>query len=132
MRENMGLYRGKRKDNGEWVEGGIVVNGDYVAIVQYSDYHGWHDFIEVIPETVGECSGLPDKNGKLIFEGDVCLCDRNIAPSVDERKFEIVFDVQQGEWFGEGWNSNIEAYQFGICEVIGNIHDNPELLEVRE
>ena len=48
------LFRGKRKDNGEWVEGGILQEEGYTAIIIYSDYHNWHDFIEVIPETVGQ------------------------------------------------------------------------------
>lgn len=134
MRENMGLYRGKRKDNGEWVEGGIVVNGDYVAIVQYSDYHGWHEFIEVIPETVGECTRLPGKNGKLIFEGDI-LQSGNIKGTVkySNKRAAFVFKWKRftshgGDFFKECILSDFGG--FSSLAVIGNIHDNPELLEV--
>ena len=134
MRENMGLYRGKRKDNGEWVEGGIVVNGDYVAIVQFSDYHGWHDFIEVIPDTAGQCAGLTDKNGKRIFEGDIVKTNQYGKDDAHGHNF-AGFDVFYVR-FAEGRFSLYNNWRrFNLCngsdmEVIGNIHDNPELLEV--
>lgn len=123
------LFRGKRCDNGEWVEGyyyKFLWSGQYQHIITTID--GDND-IEVIPETVGQYTGLKDKNGKRIFEGDVCLCNRNIAPSVDGQYFEIRFDVDEGQWYGCGWISCIEANQFGMCEIIDNIHDNPELLK---
>ena len=53
------LFRGKRKDDGSWVEGGVLQIPGYTAICAYTDYHGWHDFIEVVPETVAEETVLP-------------------------------------------------------------------------
>ena len=95
--------------------------------------------IEVIPETVGRSIGLKDKNGKLIFEGDVVKLTDNNA----EWKAYVVFGNPYGE-YNWGWdliyigekpkvNTDIllwvEMEETGAyCEVIGNIYDNPKLL----
>ena len=129
------LFRGKRVDNGEWVEGcfgqhtsldAFIIDRPYPAMSGELSALG---FYEVDPSTVGQYTGLTDKNGKRIFEGDICLCDRNIAPSVDAQTFQILFDVEAGQWVGRGPNSDIDASQFFMCDVIGNVSDNPELLE---
>lgn len=92
--------------------------------------HTGNAVYSVIPETVGQFTGLTDKNGTKIFEGDLCLCDRNIAPNIDKQVFTIYFDTELGCWCGKCWSSDILGEDFSMCEVIGNIHDNPELLEV--
>ena len=125
------LFRGKREDNGEWVEGGILQDEGYVAIVVYSDYHGWHDFIEVIPETVSEFTGLTDKNGKKIFEGDILKYKNFIS------KYNIGYVVYGTGCFSvkDIHSDNRPAIDIVLheskndIEVIGNIHDNPELLK---
>ena len=125
------LFRGKRIDNWEWVFGHLYVthNGDYEIGCYNPDTKIERWTFDVDPSTVGQYTGLTDKNGKRIFEGDVCLCDRNIAPSVDEQTFQIIFDVEAGQWIGRGPNSDIDASQFCMCEVVKTVHDNPELLE---
>lgn len=127
------LFRGKRVDNGEWVEGNLFIPDKVARVDVPTEILMGTNIVrisyEVDPETVGQYTGLKDKNGKRIFEGDVCLCNRNIAPSVDGQYFEIRFDVDEGQWYGCGWISCIEANQFGMCEIIDNIHDNPELLK---
>lgn len=124
------LFRGKRTNNGEWVEG-FYLN-------RTNDEENIHCIMEkfpvtigkkVIPETVGQYTGLTDINGKRIFEGDICLCDRNINDHIDKRTYIITFDALKG-WYGEskdGW-SEFSGSSFELAEVIGNIHDNPELL----
>ena len=143
---NRYLFRGKRKDNGEWVEGYLYIthNGEY-TIGKYDETVNIERMTYiVIPETVGQCTGVKDKNGKLIFEGDVVkLVD---ATNGIEWNGYIVFGNPYGE-YNWGWNimrisgdSNVntnillwvEMEEIGVCcEVIGNIHGNPELLEVQ-
>ena len=77
MRKGIGLYRGKRKDNGEWVEGFLIKTNrhTYIAYAEQFDddfniklfLSPQNIFIEVIPETVGEHIGMTDKKGKKIF-----------------------------------------------------------------
>lgn len=113
------IFRGKRIDNGEWIVGSYIhlnVNADFIC-------HG-RSFnslipikIEVIPETVGQYTGLTDKNGTKIFEGDIV--------KVEGKLYEIKYMLGQ---FFVGINMPI-AYKRFDCEVIGNIHDNPELIK---
>lgn len=135
------LFRGKRKDNGEWVYGYFVKAADYLytdktvhVILPLSTVlypHGEFDeIVEIIPETLGQWIGLCDKNGTKIFEGDVV-------------KYQIGSDYILGRI---GWNETHLAYTILVItdtrlyyyideglgsdmEVIGNIHDNPELME---
>lgn len=134
------LFRGKRKDNGEWVYGGSLLqfaSDDSCYIVPSSDivYIAEDDagniirlasnIAVVIPETVGQFTGLLDKNGTKIFEGDIC---RNTKTG------EIVSVAWHGTMAGFVWNKRKEKshlFEFGELfraydkyEVIGTIHDN--------
>jgi len=144
------LFRGKRIDNGEWAEGSLVLpncelnNGlgvfcegrAYICIslnfIRVSSYEHREfelgSFVEVDPKTVGQYTEFTDMNGKKVFEGDICLCDRNIGWLIDSQRFVIKFLYDVGAWGGETLISEIDASQFEMCEIIGNIHDNPELL----
>ncbi len=141
------IFHGKRKDNGEWV------NGFYVCLNSKSHriYNGcaetdcgdyYPEWFEVIPETVGQCTGVIDKNEKLIFEGDIVqLVDKNCDYSWEA---VVVFGNPYGQYCW-GWNFAcidkhpgcntdillwVEMEETGAeCEVIGNIHDKPELLK---
>lgn len=131
--KSINLCRGKRKSDGKWVEGNYLhlnVGRDFIC-----DGTVWIGTLtpckeEVKPETVGRYTGLSDKNGKKIFEGDVC---RNT------RTGEIVSVKWHGTMAGFVWSKRKESthlYDFGELfraydkfEIIGNIHDNPELLE---
>ena len=137
------LFRGKRIDNGEWVEGAFCLKdcdapfGDMVdrpSIIKYDPPCDGFWF-RIDPETVGQFTGLTDKNGKKIFEGDIC---RFREWSKGEMCWvgKVHWEHQQFMISGDR-NKECET-MFELCmsrfipeniEVIGNIHDNPELLE---
>ena len=131
------LFRAKRTDNREWVEGfyckrktghydNIGFHEEYrdCIIAEFSD--GGITWCDVDPSTICQCTGLKDKNGKLIWENDI-VKDNVIFGSVswddiNERFF--IDDIQDGyQDYSDWWHE---------VQVIGNIFDNPELLEVGE
>lgn len=142
------LFRGKREDNGEWVTGYYVfqrkrsgVFGQKISELDF-DRHLIIDLRgklhEVIPETVVHCTGLKDKNGKLIFTGDI-LESRASENKEDWKKWVVTFS--DGSFCFEReiprkrkhkYEENLlcvdEIELYGLT-VIGNIHDNPELLQ---
>lgn len=129
------LCRGKRVDNGEWIEGNILITENWASILTCTDFCGSSDEppscdvreYEVVYETVGQYTGLKDKNGKQIFEGDVVCYNGTNHKVVYESRFGCGF-------FGivingyEIWPFNNEV-PANRMEVIGNIHDNPELIK---
>ena len=136
------LFRGKRTDNGEWVEGFIVTsrentypNGFEMITVDGINYDELDNYIPdfisyaVDPSTVGQYTGLKDKNGKRIFEWDIVNTDKFSEPN---KQYIIKYDLQFGAFIGQD-RYNVYFVTFdgdsGEFEVIGNIHDNPELLE---
>ena len=134
---NRYICKAKRKDNGEWVEGYYVCNGEHCYIFSgklgiINKSFNWERY-EVAPETVGQCTGLKDKNGKWIFEGDIVrtkhygkiIGNRNVA-GYDIFKVVYVYAMFRTENKNRAYN----LVDGGRYEVIGNIHDNPELLEV--
>lgn len=147
------LFRGKRLDNSDWVEGylyehepplvGIVSEKDepeaskwFIARTGFADWNMPRpvELVEVDPSTVGQYTGLKDKNGKRIFEGDVL-----------KRYYDDLYAddavIEHVVWFNNGWcandvtNMTYEAYSIfkddviPYAEIIGNIHDNPEFLK---
>jgi uncharacterized phage protein (TIGR01671 family) len=154
------LFRGKRKEDGKWIEGYLAAHdlicpsypedtlnatGEYCGQVPYVG------FVEVDPESVGQSTALKDNNGKRIFEGDIVrtqpFSDR---PYSKKAKFKqhigvVRYDVRHYKSFHDeyeqdykaAWDVDIKDYDrygccswsaFYKCEVIGNIHDNPELM----
>lgn len=135
MKEN--LFHGKQKDNGEWVEGCLL--GNDVIVPKGQSFYICHNILdsalmvyEVIPETVGQYAGSPDKNGKKIFEGDICEVTMFTCEGEDKHYLcEVCFDC--GSFvFRERSGFDIlpvDIYDFETdVEVIGNIYDNPELI----
>ena len=140
------LFRGKRKDNGEWVKGFYGINticceqSTYLSAVISKmpqgiyDYESW----EVELETVGQYTGLTDKNGVKIFEGDIV---KGIAYSAT--KIGVIVWIDEISSFGVRYAQNLTAWENSsilrcaaigktdefAAEVIGNIYDNPELLK---
>ena len=119
------LFRGKRVDNGEWFYGFYGKSGEKAYIIYDNDIAvAYISMKEVIPETVGQYTGLTDKNGTRVFEGDIILW--GLAPCVakyDTENARFMF-YENGKYLKNGFNKDTMEMK----EVIGNIHDNPELL----
>ena len=133
------LFRGKRKDNGEWVYGDLVHSqykiGD-TCVGQYGNTVGIH---QVDPETVGQYTWMNDKNGTMIFEGDIVESQYTQKPYLvcfGEYTYTEEYEYEQEAcgWYNQDINGCITG--FGCPErwatVIGNIHDNPELIGGQE
>ena len=115
------LFRGKRVDNGEWVQGDFVSSGCGIAYTDYLNEHGdiGEVFCKVIPETVGQFTGLTDKNGKKIFEGDIVDCfssDYVGRPKINTIKVKDMTD----------YNTMVYLNCSNELEIIGNIQDSPK------
>ena len=126
------LFRGKRADNGEWVQGDLLQNVDCLKIrEQEKDIKHIAKSFVVLPETIGQYTGLTDKNGKKIFEGDIVKAQDDVfgSPFCDGITGKVVYE--ETAFFIEPKDPMESQWLFNECavyEVIGNIHDNPELL----
>lgn len=129
------LFRGKRTDNGEWVKGFYVCIPDthYIMTGKFDSLTNGiinSEAYKVDPSTIGQFTGLTDKNGVKIFEGDIVRYGDTIH--------SVVFEQRNGTAYFGLIYSPFETLPFGHyqdlkqIEVLGNIHDNPELLEVGE
>ena len=126
------LYRGKRTDNGEWVEGVFCppcnICFDEIGRDDVLDQDGvpvWHDY-EVDPETVGQFFGLTDRNGRKIFEGDIIRHQLTVDYSEVGRVF---FDEDQCTFMRTPRHTLLDRHCQKNYEVIGNIHDDLKLSE---
>lgn len=144
--QNRYLYRAKRVDTGEWVEGSLVTGVffrlgqeiPYMFCPNLADYDCFEDFseengiFEVEPSTICQCTGLRNKNGNLIWENDILSGHIDNEFPEDETRKRVV-------WHENGWCTNesgcddyeeLDDFDSENFEVIGNMIDNPELLEV--
>lgn len=126
------LFRGKRKSDGEWIFGNLLqTNNDGICIIQNHVPHHLLKNYEVDPETVCQYTGLTDKNGRKIFEGDILsgirYHDWGQGGEYRPDKCIIKWDEERAAfdpvYWWERYNHDLKDY-----EVIGNIFDNPELL----
>ena len=133
MREN--LFRGKRRDNGEWVYGSLFVGfkksyicPEAIAMYNFDGALCLGGFVEVSPESVGQYTGLKDKHGKKIFEGDILLLD-DIKGIVNYGTGCFCVKLPSPDYLYRN-NPAIDMVlnEYPGLEIIGNIHDNPELL----
>lgn len=159
--ENRYLFKAKRIDNGEWVQGNYVngldvfTNCEEIHIIfepntmfySSGETDGWY---KVDPTTICQCTGLKDKNGNLIWENDIVkkefyidydsVYQEEYVTSVISKKYVGTVKFEHFAWVVETFNDKLKCI-LPICElsehsedikhfeVIGNIFDNPELLE---
>lgn len=127
------LFRGKRKDNGEWVQGDLVRSYLKIGNACITDFaHGV--VLGVDNSTVGQYTGLEDCKGTPVFEGDIVRLFNDVKRTFGISDGEVkwcrgAFVVGNGDSFRNSL-SVVASYDWVLRgEVIGNIHDNPELLE---
>lgn len=144
------LFRGKRIDNGEWIEGSLITNVfyrredrkniPYILNADMAEYDCFEDFDEyngiyaVDEETICQYTGLTDKNGKKIFEGDILrYADEIILKTVwNDRKYGYAAQCVKGSVLLKDCKWGLWEFESDEAEVIGNIFDNPELLKGEE
>ncbi len=150
--ENRYLCRGKRIDNGEWVKGNLIQSCDatdgwetIIIPVKNSNMFtkhikhgygnlGFENWYRVDASTICQCTGLRDKNGKLIWENDIVgFWDTYSTESGLAEADCIGKVVWDDETLSFQVTNRLSAESYEVldeCSVIGNIFDNPELLEV--
>lgn len=133
------LFKAKRADNGEWVEGHLITDETddskcFIGYVIGTDEDGIpHDLdvAQVDPYTICQCTGLKDKNGKLIWENDIVSVIINSGSTICRCAFaDTVAQFQLWQKHTIKRTSTVLNLGNYECEVIGNTFDNPELLEV--
>lgn len=131
------LFRGKIIElcecQGQWLEGFYAVeNGKpFIAIPKENGLNGFY----CDPETVGQYTGLKDKNGTRVFEGDVVEYSEIDVDGSDDKYIGVIYYNQSKANYviqKREYMVNFVTSWIGDVEVIGNIHDNPELLEVKQ
>ena len=111
------LFKGKRKDTGEWTEGYFFKSWDKVFLL-WGMTGDCPNMEEVVPETIGQFTGLCDKNGKKIFDGDIVESPNGTQGFIEWQNAECAFLVN----IGDDWQTMDDC----PYEVVGNIYDNKE------
>lgn len=129
------LFRGKTVIGGDWRQGDLLhtTTGKAPMIRVHSENAAQNVMVD--PSAVGQYTGLKDRNGQRIFEGDVVL-EHHVYRGIDKygKKYHVAMDEDRRGWWpfacGDGCGCCEEdTLNPGDCDVIGNIHDNPELME---
>ena len=145
--EDRYLFKAKRVDNGEWVIGNLITNVffrlgqsiPYILCTDKAEYDCFEDFtegngiFEVQPDTICQCTGLKDKNGKLIWENDIVSYWDSYSTENGLAEADCIGKVVwDDETISFQVTNRLSAESYEVldeCSVIGNIFDNPELLK---
>ncbi|HET8735911.1 MAG TPA: YopX family protein [Pricia sp.] len=135
-------FRGQKTSTKEWVYGSLIVNksGDYtITQITYNPVskgviNGW--CFGVMPETVGQYTGLKDRNGKEIYEGDVLSDYTETDEGIIKSHCQVLWNEACGSWELDMSMTQNRSYTFYLAEelldfeyeISGNIYENPELL----
>lgn len=125
------LFRGKRKDNGEWIYGSLLSFHGH----EIFDISAFNNYFPVSYETIGQWTGLVDKNGNQVFEGDIVktkygrLCSVVWFSSQSYTGWDLAAITTGTNCVHTRCPDSFDIYKSDNLEVVGNIHDNPELLE---
>lgn len=128
------LFKAKRIGDDEWVEGYYQKKHNFLGneehLIFHVDSHTVWEYTEIVPETLCQFTGLCDKNGKRIWESDV-VC---LVYDGEEHIYQIVWDNSELDFKATNGEENYGSnFEYLLCceeiEVIGNIFDNPELLQ---
>lgn len=129
------LFRGKSIFDGNWYEGSLLVfPSGRAKILKWNQADLDFDQIEVRPETVGQYTELNDKNGKSIFEGDIVVLNEDVKKTFDVDDGEVIYG--RGGFYVKEFNvlnslNTLASWDWILRgKVIGNIHDNPELMKI--
>ena len=149
MAQRLIKFRGQHIETGEWLYGSHFNDGgeQYILPNNILDIDEYEDKFEVNPDTVGEYTGLTDKYGNGIYEGDVVkrhcsaygLDDTGIVKFDNETAMFVLYCEEKifakklsflkSETINDGYATIIETFTY---EIIGNIHDNPEMVKILE
>lgn len=128
------LFKAKRKDNGEWVEGYYQKRYDLLGneehLIFHADSYTVWEYAEIDPETLCQFTGMTDKNGNRIWENNIVW----LVYNGEEHIYQIVWDNSELDFKATNGEENYGSnFEYLLCcdeiEVIGNIFDNPELLQ---
>ena len=128
------LFRGKRVDNGEWVQGFFIndsLKGGFNFLITTGGNHigGLYNGHRIDPATLGQCTGLKDKCGKLIFEGDILRIDDKYSIDGKTPNLVVRYSEKDAGFYAYNEHGSPRSICYSDCyaEIVGNIYDNLKL-----